>query len=70
MNWRNFTLIQAYYEDECHLGNRERVLRLLGLGVRIVHVYSREAEGRAIINERLEEIRERQPSAHEASRLS
>lgn len=59
MNWRNFTLIQVYYEDECHLGNRELVIRLLGVGVRIVHVYDKGAEGRVIVTERLDELREK-----------
>ncbi len=63
MNWRNFTLIQVYYEDECHLGNRELVVRLLGFGMRIVHVYDEDAEGRTIINERLLGIRANADSA-------
>lgn len=58
-NWRNFTLIQIYYEDECHLGNRELVLRLLGVGVRIMYVYDQDAEGRRIVNERLNELMSR-----------
>lgn len=57
-NWRNFTLIQIYYEDECHLGNRELVLRLLGVGVRIVHVYDKDAEGRRIVEERFADLLE------------
>lgn len=57
-NWRNFTLIQIYYEDECHLGNHEVVLRLLGVGVRIVHVYDRDAEGRRIVEDSFAELLE------------
>lgn len=65
MNWRNFTLIQVYYEDECHLGNRELALRLFGIGVRIVHTYDKDAEGRVIIDERLAEIRASSPEQHD-----
>lgn len=57
-NWRNFTLIKIYYEDECHLGNRELELCLLGLGLRIVYLYDRKAAGRVIINDCLEEIQD------------
>lgn len=56
MNWRNFTLIQVYYEDECYLGNRELLLRILGLGVRIVHIYDHGAEGRAIISDEMTKL--------------
>lgn len=55
-NWVNFTLIKIYYEDEICMGNRELELRLLGLGVRIVHLYNRAAPERQLVAERLKEL--------------
>lgn len=68
MNWRNFTLVQVYYEDEGYLGNRELLLRLLGLGVRVVHIYDRGAVGRTKILDALEEMKARLPEGKSPTR--
>lgn len=55
-NWRNFHLIEVSYEDACHMGQREIVLFLFGLGLHIQWCYREEAEGLAILQERMAEI--------------
>jgi hypothetical protein len=54
-NWRNFTFIKIYYEDEICMGSRELDLAFLGLGLRIVYLYNREAPTRVLVTERMDE---------------
>jgi hypothetical protein len=51
-NWRSFTFLKIYYEDEICMGQREWQVRLLGVGVRIVYIYDRRAEKRLEIEQR------------------
>lgn len=55
-NWVNFTLIKIYYEDEICMGQRELELRLLGVGVRIVHLYNRETPMRSDVKKMMGEL--------------
>lgn len=56
-NWRNFHFIGLEYEDEFCMGNREFVLYLLGIGVRIYWIYDDQAEMRAEVRRRMEQIK-------------
>ena len=56
-NWRNFTFIEAAFEDENHLGSAEIRLALMGLTMRLSWVYNHEAPGRLILKERLADIK-------------
>jgi hypothetical protein len=55
-NWKNFTLIKVYYEDEICMGNRELTLALLGFWVRIQYLYDRGAKTRVEIEARVSEL--------------
>ncbi len=55
-NWRNFHLIELSYEDACHMGQREIVVFVLGFGIHLQWCYREQAEGLAILQERMAEI--------------
>lgn len=55
-NWRNFHLIEISYEDECHMGQREVRVFLLGFGCTIQWCYDEAAHGLALVQDRMAEI--------------
>lgn len=54
-NWKEFTLIHVYYEDEVCMGTRELLLALLGLTLRITYLYDDKTGMRTKIQQRLDD---------------
>lgn len=61
-NWKNFTLIQAAYEDEICMGSREVVVSLFGFRMWVNWVYDANTPTRIEMYRRLDEWRAANPT--------